>query len=159
MPWCFYYKDKTKIRNGATIYMRFWNIKLLSSSLSRKDDTRVKELFDNIEILRQKFESIERPDLDLEHPSSEAETPPGMKPDTLLHPPSLATESQIAGKDEQPESDEVKPEHVLDTEAELAKLESEFGKVSQDYSTEEVGDWEFDELEKELRASDSATSK
>ncbi|KAF7146988.1 hypothetical protein RHSIM_Rhsim03G0125700 [Rhododendron simsii] len=126
--------------------------------ISRKDDTRVKELFDNIEILRQKFESIERPDLDLEHPSSEAETPPGMKPDTLLHP-LLATESQIAGKDEQPNSDEVKPEHVLDTEAELAKLESEFGKVSQDYSTEEVGDWEFDELEKELRASDSATSK
>lgn len=140
-------------------YMRVRNIKLLSSSLSRKDDTRVKELFDNIEILRQKFESIERPDLDLEHPSSEAETPPGMEPDTLLHPSSLATESQIAGKDEQPKSDEVKPEHVLDTEAELAKLESEFGKVSQDYSTEEVGDWEFDELEKELRASDSATSK
>ncbi|KAG5557361.1 hypothetical protein RHGRI_007573 [Rhododendron griersonianum] len=129
-----------------------------AGKISRKDDTRVKELFDNIEILRQKFESIERPDLDLEHPS-EAETPPGMKPDTLLHPPSLATESQIAGKDEQPNSDEVKPEHVLDTEAELAKLESEFGKVSQDYSTEEVGDWEFDELEKELRDSDSATSK
>ncbi|XP_058204715.1 uncharacterized protein LOC131318764 [Rhododendron vialii] len=130
-----------------------------AGKISRKDDTRVKELFDNIEILRQKFESFERPDLDLEHPSSEAETPPGMKPDTLLHPPSLATESQIAGKDELPNSDEVKPEHVLDTEAELAKLESEFGKVSQDYSTEEVGDWEFDELEKELRASDSATSK
>ncbi|KAI8563807.1 hypothetical protein RHMOL_Rhmol03G0137700 [Rhododendron molle] len=130
-----------------------------AGKISRKDDTRVKELFDNIEILRQKFESIERPDLDLEHPASEAETPPGMKPNTLLHPPSLATESQIAGKDEQSNSDEVKPEHVLDTEAELAKLESEFGKVSQDYSTEEVGDWEFDELEKELRASDSATSK
>lgn len=125
--------------------------------MSRKDDTRVKELFDNIEILRQKFEYIERPDLDLEHPSSEAETPPGIKPDTPLHPPLLATESPIAAKDEQPNS--VKPEHELDTEAELAKLESEFGKVGQDYSTEEVGDWEFDELENELRANDLATSK
>lgn len=129
-----------------------------TGKISRKDNARVKGLFDKMEKLRQGFESIERPDLDMENPSSESETP-GTIPDIPLHPPLLATESPKAGKDEQPESHEVKPENVLDTEAELAKLESEFGKVSQDYSTEEVGDWEFDDLEKELRAGDSATSK
>lgn len=129
-----------------------------TGKFSRKDNARVKELFDKMEKLRQDFESIERPDLDMENPSSELETP-GTIPDIPLHPPLLATESPKAGKDEQPESHEVEPENVLDTEAELAKLESEFGKVSQDYSTEEVGDWEFDDLEKELRAGDSATSK
>ncbi|XP_057486283.1 uncharacterized protein LOC130772463 isoform X1 [Actinidia eriantha] len=125
---------------------------------SRKDDARVKELFDSIEKLREEFESIERPDLEMENPSSEAD-PPGKQPDSPSHPPLQATESPKAVKDEHPPSPTIKTEQALDAEAELAKLESEFGKVSQDYSTEEVGDWEFDELERELRSSDSAASK
>ncbi|XP_057486567.1 uncharacterized protein LOC130772632 isoform X2 [Actinidia eriantha] len=125
---------------------------------SRKDDARVKELFDSIEKLREKFESIERPDLEMENPSSEAD-PPGKQPDSPSHPPLQATESPKAVKDEHPPSPTINTEQALDAEAELAKLESEFGKVSQDYSTEEVGDWEFDELERELRSSDSAASK
>ncbi|PSS33464.1 Nuclear mitotic apparatus protein like [Actinidia chinensis var. chinensis] len=124
---------------------------------SRKDDARVKELFDSIEKLREEFESIERPDLEMENPSSEAD-PPGKQPDSPAHPPLQATESPKAVKDEHPPSPKIKTEQALDAEAELAKLESEFGKVSQDYSTEEVGDWEFDELERELRSGDSAAS-
>jgi len=70
-------------------------------------------------------------------------------------PPIPVTETQKADViDEQPKAPANKAEHMLDAEAELAKLESEFGKVGRDYSTEEIGDWEFDELERELRAGD-----
>ncbi|CAN1257797.1 hypothetical protein LINPERPRIM_LOCUS9704 [Linum perenne] len=132
---------------------------------SRKDDKRVKGLFDEIEGLRQQFDAIERPNLEMEVPSSKQETASTEKPsekpsehsddtsqksDTSEHPkiatsPKSSTDGGEAGK-------------TLDAEAELAKLESEFGKLDQDYSGEEVGDWEFDELERELRAGDPAPS-
>ncbi|XP_059628204.1 uncharacterized protein LOC132271003 [Cornus florida] len=121
--------------------------------ISRKDDARIKELFDNIEKLREEFESIERPNLELENPDAQPETPPSEKsPETSSRLPTQTTDSPKAKKDEHPESPAVKGEQVLDPEAELAKLESEFGKVNKDYSTEEISGWEFDELEKELRS-------
>ncbi|KAK2979298.1 hypothetical protein RJ640_013262 [Escallonia rubra] len=118
---------------------------------SRKDNPRVKELFDDIEKLRAEFESIERPNLEMETPSGKAETPSVEKPQESRSGPSLqAAERPEAEKNEQPKSPTGKAGQVLDTEAELAKLESEFGKVNRDYTAEEVGDWEFDELEREL---------
>ncbi|CAN1257802.1 hypothetical protein LINPERPRIM_LOCUS9704 [Linum perenne] len=140
----------------------FW---IFSCAFIRKDDKRVKGLFDEIEGLRQQFDAIERPNLEMEVPSSKQETASTEKPsekpsehsddtsqksDTSEHPkiatsPKSSTDGGEAGK-------------TLDAEAELAKLESEFGKLDQDYSGEEVGDWEFDELERELRAGDPAPS-
>ncbi|XAR56133.1 hypothetical protein NMG60_11036484 [Bertholletia excelsa] len=113
--------------------------------LSRKDDPRIKELFNNIEKLREEFESIERPDLEMENPSSDSDARYEKLPENPLYPSSLATELPKTTKNEQPGSPE-------GPEAEPAKLESELGNVSEDYSTEEVGDWEFDELERELQA-------
>lgn len=127
---------------------------------SRKDDPRVKALFDDIEKLREQFEAIERPNLQLENPTPKSETSSSEKP--LSGPSTLPTEStgaQKADTDKHPGSGKVKAEQMLDTEAELAKLESEFGKVGQDYSAEEIGDWEFDELERELRSGDSSKAK
>ncbi|KAI5346275.1 PREDICTED: coiled-coil domain-containing [Prunus dulcis] len=130
------------------------------AEISRKDDPRVKELFDDIEKLREQFEAIERPNLQLENPTPKSETSSSEKPQS--GPSTLPTEStgaQKADTDKHPGSGAVKAEQMLDTEAELAKLESEFGKVGQDYSAEEIGDWEFDELERELRSGDSSKAK
>ncbi|QCE05743.1 hypothetical protein DEO72_LG9g749 [Vigna unguiculata] len=123
--------------------------------VSRNDEERVKELFDAIEKLRTKFESIERPILDIESPAK-LETPPSEKifdGATSLSAPAHGAHRSKPETDEQPKSSSVKAEQVLDHEAELAKLESEIGKVSDEYSSEEIGDWEFDELEKELSSS------
>ncbi|PRQ19806.1 hypothetical protein RchiOBHm_Chr7g0221351 [Rosa chinensis] len=118
----------------------------------------VKELFDDIEKLRAQFEAVERPILEIETPTPQAETPSDY---TLQSAPSdLSADGSVAQKDETVKHSEkgaVKVEQVLDPEDDLAKLESEFGKVGQDYSTEEVGEWEFDELERELISGDSST--
>lgn len=125
---------------------------------SRKDDPRVKELMDEIEKLRVEFESIERPTLEMEIPSPKAKSAFSEKQQTSPSlPPIDVTETPKAKKDERPESPGVKSEQLLDPEAELAKLETEFGQLSRDYTTEEIGGWEFDELERELRSGESET--
>lgn len=120
--------------------------------ISSKENPKVKELFDNIERLRQEFESIERPDLEIENPTTESDASPRDKLKNVPQPTDQTAEALGAEGQKPP----VKPEHALDPEAELAKLESEFGKVHHDYSTEEIGEWEFDELERELRSGDSS---
>ncbi|XP_021910225.1 uncharacterized protein LOC110824027 [Carica papaya] len=126
---------------------------------SWKDDPRVKELFDDIEKLRQEFESIERPNLEMETLTPKADTPANEKstgsPTNHLNPET--TEKPVTR--EHHEGPGAGAEQILDAEAELAKLESEFGKVGPDYPADEIGDWEFDELERELRSGDSANSK
>ncbi|TYG51535.1 hypothetical protein ES288_D10G265100v1 [Gossypium darwinii] len=116
-------------------------------TLSRKGDPKVKELFNDIEKLRVEFEAIERPTLEIETP----------KIDTPNEDMQMVPESTQPKPDNTKAKTEAQP--LLDPAAELAKLESEFGKGSQDYSTEEIGDWEFDELERELRAGDTAPGK
>ena len=125
----------------------------------RKDDQKVKELFDDIEKLRAQFESIEGPQLAMEFPPAKAESPrAGKQQDGTSSAPVQSNEPLKMVTEEKPTSPAVKADH-LDHEAELAKLESEFGKVSQDYPGEEIGDWEFDELEKEFTVGNSPTSK
>lgn len=138
---------------------------------SRKDDPKVKELFDDIEKLRTQFESIERPILEMETPTPKT---PTAESKTIEKSESSNPERETIEKSESSnpateavetvfmdnKSPPVKAVQVLDPEAELAKLESEFGgKFSHDYSTEEIGGWEFDELEREFGSSDSGTHK
>ncbi|CAA6654860.1 unnamed protein product [Spirodela intermedia] len=129
------------------------------ANTSRGDDNRVRELFDEIESVRAEFESIARPTLIREASSPAGEmTSSGEKsenhqthlPQTVASPKSKHPESPKPGAG---------PAEQLDPEAELAKLESEFGKVTRDFSAEEIGGWEFDELEQELKSGEPGGSK
>lgn len=130
---------------------------------SRKSDSEVKELFDKIEKLRAEFESIERPNLEMENPCPESS--PSERPQESLTNPAtkLAEKEQSEPREtnvQKKEPPAAKSEEVLDANAELAELEAEFGHVNRDNNSgEEVGDWEFDELERELRMEDSTTHK
>ncbi|KAJ9175623.1 hypothetical protein P3X46_014163 [Hevea brasiliensis] len=127
----------------------------------RKDDAKIKELFDDIEKLRKEFESVERPNLEIETPPTPKSETASEKPLEVASPRKLMQNpsSPKSGTDVEPKAPAVEEHQMLDPAAELAKLESEFGKDARDYSTEEIGDWEFDELERELRSGDTATSK
>lgn len=103
------------------------------SNTFRGVDPLVNDLFDAIESLRAGFDAIERPILD--HEDKESETHQSHVAETVDSPKSTTHRAQ-----------------QLDTEAELAQLESELGKVTADYTAEEIGGWEFDELERELRS-------
>ncbi|KAI7756262.1 hypothetical protein M8C21_015496, partial [Ambrosia artemisiifolia] len=123
---------------------------------SRKEDTRIKELFENIEKLRVKFDSIERPNLEMENPDeveetadAETSTKPADKPQVQVQT-QAQTQTETRTSEQHVKSPTAKGDQGLDPEAEIAKLESEFGKVNREYTEEEIGDWEFDELEKEL---------
>ncbi|XP_077213401.1 uncharacterized protein LOC143848362 [Tasmannia lanceolata] len=123
-------------------------------SISRQDNPKVKDLFAAIEQTEKEFEAIERPTLKIETPSPKGETPSEkISENSSSHATQIVETSPLKGEESQ-KSALATADQSLDTEAELAKLESEFGKVSRDYSTEEIGGWEFDELEQELRSGD-----
>ncbi|KAF2537984.1 hypothetical protein F2Q68_00022828 [Brassica cretica] len=133
------------------------HFQVLQSKLEKKDDRRVKELFDDMEKLRQEFEAIARPTLEIETPSpkSVASSPKAPKPssssmDAPLESTTTATQKP-AVSETAPTTTTAGSSRAFNHEAELAELESEFGKVARDYTADEVDGWEFDELEKELQ--------
>ncbi|KAK8576873.1 hypothetical protein V6N13_121872 [Hibiscus sabdariffa] len=95
---------------------------------------------DSSSISMRHIQAIERPTLEIETP----------KLDTPIEATRPKPEATKDGPEAQPQ---------LDPAAELAQLESEFGQGSHDYSADEIGDWEFDELERELRSGDSTPCK
>lgn len=113
-------------------------------------------MFDDIEKLRDKFDMIERPNLEIETPPPKPESESIQEVQSSVpQPPVEDSKNSKVETGKQPEPPAVNAEQALDAAAELAKLESEFGKVSHEYSAEDIGEWEFDELEKELRSGDS----
>ncbi|XP_015073805.1 coiled-coil domain-containing protein 18-like isoform X3 [Solanum pennellii] len=163
--------------------------------VSRKDDPKIKGLFENIEKLREEFESIERPELEMEIPdaptqegdasshnipdehksdparkateapetgTNEENKPPSTKaenvsnaapnkvPENVSSPARKTIEAPAAGAKEEKKPAATSAEQMY--EAELAKLESESGNINQDFTAEEIGGWEFDELENELNS-------
>lgn len=88
-------------------------------------------------------------------PKPEKESREEVESSSVPQPPTEDNKNSKIETGKDPKLPAVKVEQTLDAAAELAKLESEFGKVSHDYSAEDIGEWEFDELEKELRSGDS----
>ncbi|KAM0860708.1 hypothetical protein ACQ4PT_046376 [Festuca glaucescens] len=107
---------------------------------SRRDDPEIGSLFSEIEKLREAFDSIERPTLDIE--VRRAKVPTKERPESSSSP--VVSPKSPVKSEQMPHP-------------ELAELELEFGKSGR-YSHEDISGWEFDELEEELRADISKSS-
>ncbi|CAM0879585.1 unnamed protein product [Alopecurus aequalis] len=119
---------------------------------SRRDDPEVQSLFSEIDKLREAFDSIERPTLDIEVrrakvPTKERSESSSSSP---VHAPSTPAAAPVGSPKSPAKSEQT-------SHPELAELELEFGKSNR-YSTEDISGWEFDELEEELRADISKSS-
>ena len=117
----------------------------------RKDDDKIKELFNAIETLKAELESIERPIIEIETPTQRSETPFNSKnnksPSTIFSKQTPETPKHIQ---EVVDSSLIKEKKRMDSEAELTELGLELGGGGRSDSPEEINDWEFDALEKDL---------
>lgn len=120
----------------------------LNGRLCRKDEQKVKELFDAIDMIQADFESIERPLLEVESPTR-LKTPRRSE----RHPNGFAISrgvAEVPGKDEATKKPSIKQEGNPQMDAELTKLMMELGETDSECSPKEIGEWEFDELEKDF---------
>ncbi|CAO2204579.1 unnamed protein product [Urochloa humidicola] len=128
----------------------------------RQDDEEVRNLFSEIEKLREAFESVERPTLDIEVRKAKEPTKDKSELSRLTKEKSGLSHSPVQAPSSpkdvpvEPPTSPMKPEQMLDPDSELAKLELEFGKVNKGH--DEISGWDFDELEEELRADISKSS-
>ncbi|KAJ0028232.1 hypothetical protein Pint_35508 [Pistacia integerrima] len=121
-----------------------------SEGIYRKEFERVKELFDALAKIKEEFESIERPTLEVETPTRRPQLP---LPSTNSSPTSGQNSKTQKNKREKIEFYSIKRDKVSDVTAELEKLDSGFGRSSRDNSSEEIIDWEFDAFDKDLHIS------
>ncbi|KAL0299142.1 UNVERIFIED_CONTAM: hypothetical protein Sradi_6574000 [Sesamum radiatum] len=128
-----YEAKHSRQHEGAILCPTRENLQVRLCMFIFKENLKVKELFDNIEKLREEFESIERPTLEMENPTKETDESSGEKPQESVANSftEQAAKELNAGKvNNDPQPPPLKSEQALDPEAELAKLESEFGKVT-----------------------------
>ncbi|XP_044491840.1 polyamine-modulated factor 1-binding protein 1-like isoform X1 [Mangifera indica] len=113
----------------------------------RKEIERVKELFDALAKIKEEYESIERPNLRVETPTGRPQSP-------LCDKNSSPSSSQFSEtqKNKQ-EKISNKKDKVSDVTAELERLDSGSGRSSRDDNSDEIIEWEFDALDKDLHIS------
>ncbi|KAL0896847.1 hypothetical protein Bca101_080808 [Brassica carinata] len=114
-----------------------------TEGISRKDDKRVKELFEALDKTKEEFESIERPLLDIESPSrtSSSSRSPSLKMIAEV-PLSFAVPKEFDGV-ETPDSKKGSSEKE-DPAKKRLELELDDGEES---LADEINDWEFDALD------------
>ncbi|KAL5546272.1 hypothetical protein UlMin_005959 [Ulmus minor] len=120
-----------------------------TEGIFRKDEQKTEELFDAIEKLKDEFESIERPMVEVDSPARRSGTPSSArnKKSPFSNPISKQKEDEVT------EPSLIKEEKTTVPEPELTELENEIGTVGESESAEEINDWEFDALEKDLTPS------
>jgi hypothetical protein len=158
---------KTMFYSEQGANSRYWqylqNWQDFSSTFLRRDNAEVRNFFSEIEKLKEEFESVQRPTLDIEvskakvptKERSESSSSPIQAPSSPEDTPkssvkAVQTPSLPKDAPEDTPKSPVKPEQMLDPDSEVAKLELEFGKDNK--YPEETSGWDFDELEEELRA-------
>lgn len=117
---------------------------------SRKDNKKVKELFDALEKIKGEFESINRPILEVENSTPRSGLPPNVESDKNPTSPSQKLSETPEHKPEKTEFASTKAEILLDVKLGMDSLDSEV-ENSRGSSTEEINDWEFDAFEKDLK--------
>ncbi|KAI8556506.1 hypothetical protein RHMOL_Rhmol05G0258400 [Rhododendron molle] len=153
-----------------------------NEEISRHDNQMVEELLNHLEKIKDEFESIERPELDIESPTRSAnatsiensksspfsvteeasaeEVESIQRPNSETQNPTKTLE--MPSKERAPEALESKLSEspkimgvkTSDPGAKLLELKLELERESKEDPTEEIGGWEFDELEKDLKTSD-----
>eukprot|EP00257_Ricinus_communis_P019375 XP_015578350.1 myosin-11 isoform X2 [Ricinus communis] len=123
---------------------------IASKGISRKDDERVKELFNALEKSKEEYESIERPVLKVDSPKQRSDSP-SSSPDSPFPISKQASDIPESKHDKKTELS-IDNGQKVPAVVELEQLDSELGKDDTDYLSEEIGEWVFDELEKELKA-------
>ncbi|KAJ7972492.1 coiled-coil domain-containing protein 18 isoform X2, partial [Quillaja saponaria] len=110
---------------------------LQSEGIFRKDNEKVKELFDALDKMKEEFDSIKRPILEIETPTHRSNSPSSETPLKSPFSTSKHTAENIKHKQD---------------EADRSRLELELDKLSTDDSQEDIGEWEFDALEKDIES-------
>ncbi|KAG7569501.1 hypothetical protein ISN45_Aa04g022060 [Arabidopsis thaliana x Arabidopsis arenosa] len=125
-----------------------------TEGISRKDDKRVKELFEVLDKTKQEFEAIERPLLDIESPSrtSSSSRSPSLK---MTHETPLSdTVLKLSGDDDSPDSKKGSSEKEEDPAKK--QLELELDVDGEEFLADEINDWEFDALDETLTSKTSS---
>ncbi|XVE76296.1 hypothetical protein DITRI_Ditri12bG0160700 [Diplodiscus trichospermus] len=111
---------------------QFYSPNSPNEGIYRKNDQRVKELFHDLENIKQEFESIERPTLEIETPKQKSESPASAKS-------KKSPWSRLKSSLKKNEQKKLKFELENDDEE------------SSEYETDEIVEWEYDAFEKDLR--------
>ncbi|XP_019426935.1 PREDICTED: restin homolog [Lupinus angustifolius] len=111
----------------------------------RKDSDKVIELLDDIEKIKDEFESIERPKLAMGTANQRSDTPLNQ---TLLKSPSSTSTANKQKPDGVINSLSITGKTISVT-AESSQIEAELDKYSDYDSAEEISEWEFDAVERD----------
>ncbi|KAI3442993.1 uncharacterized protein J3R85_000339 [Psidium guajava] len=117
----------------------------------RKDHEKVEKLFAALEKIKDEFDSIERPGLEIETPAQKSQDPPTNE-HQITSASASGKASQNSREGEVTNGSSIEVEKTSNADSHPVKLEVDFDKADRDHFTDEIGDWEFDELEKEFRA-------